>query len=163
VATRSLTLDEILVQLPETPRGIASLTAGVAPAKLRKSSVPDEWSANEVLAHLRACADVWGNHIVTIIKEDMPSWQAVSPRTWIEHTDYVHLEFAPSLHAFTKQRAGLMAALENLARKDWARAAIVSGGGPVYERTILYYAERLARHERAHVKQIGRIARTLQT
>ena len=162
MATKALTLEQILIQLPVTPRRIAALTAGVAPAKLRKSSVAGEWSANEVLAHLRACADVWGNHIVTIIKEDMPAWQAVSPRTWIEKTDYTELDFAPSLDAFTKQRTKLMTALGPLGRNDWSRAALVSGGGPTYERTVLYYAERLARHERPHIKQIGRIVRTLQ-
>jgi DinB superfamily len=162
VATTPLTLEQILIQLPETPRRIAALTAGVAPAKLRKSSVRGEWSANEVLAHLRACADVWGNHIVTIIRDEMPSWQAVSPRTWIEQTDYVELQFAPSLRAFTTQRADLMAALEPLPRTEWSRGAMVSGGGPTYKRTVLYYAERLARHERAHVKQVGRIVQALQ-
>jgi DinB family protein len=163
VATRPLTLDEILIQLPATPERIAAFATGVAPAKLRKSSVPGEWSATEVLAHLRACADVWGNNIVRIIREDKPAWVAVNPRSWIEKTDYVDLEFAPSLRAFTKQRAGLMAELGPLPRKDWSRVAVVSGGAPTYERTVLYYAERLARHERAHVKQIGRIIKTLQT
>jgi hypothetical protein len=162
MAVRALTIDQILTQLPETPRRIAALTAAVAPATLRASPAPAQWSANSVLAHLRACADVWGTHILTLTTEDMPSWQAVSPRTWIENTDYVGLQFAPSLRAFTKQRAQLMSALEPLPRKDWARAALVSGGGPAYERTILYYAERLARHERAHVKQVARIVRTLQ-
>jgi hypothetical protein len=33
----------------------------------------------------------------------------------------------------------------------------------MYQRTLLYYAERLARHERAHVKQIGRMVKTLET
>lgn len=59
-------------------------------------------------------------------------------------------------------KAGL-AALEPLPRKGWSRTARVSGAGPMYQRTLLYYAERLARHERAHVKQIGRMVKTLET
>jgi hypothetical protein len=163
VATRALTLEQILIQLPETPRSIAASTAGVAPAELRKSSVSGEWSANEMLAHIRACADVWGNNIVRIIREDKPAWVAVNPRSWIEQTDYAQLPFAPSLRAFTKQRADLMAVLEPLPRNSWSRVALVSGGAPTRECTVLYYAERLARHERAHVKQIGRMVQTLQT
>lgn len=162
MATTALTLEQILFQLPEIPRRIAALTAGVAPAKLRKPPVPGEWSANEVLAHLRACADVWGNNMVRILREDKPAWVAVNPRSWIEKTDYVDLEFAPSLRAFTKQRAELMAALGPLPRKQWSRVAIVSGGAPTCERTVLYYAERLARHERTHVKQVGRVVQSLQ-
>ena len=86
----------------------------------------------------------------------------MNPRGWIEKTDYMDLRFAPSLRAFTKQRAALMAVLGPLSSKDWSRGALVSGGGPTVERTVLYYAERLARHERPHIKQIGRIVRTLQ-
>jgi len=163
VATKALTLEQILIQLPETPRRIAASTTGVAPAELRKSSVPGEWSATEVLAHLRACADVWGNNIARIIGEDRPAWVAVNPRSWIEQTDYAQMAFAASLRAFTKQRADLMAVLEPLPRKGWSRVALVSGGAPTRECTVLYYAERLARHERAHVKQIGRIVQTRQT
>jgi hypothetical protein len=163
VATKALTLEQILIQLPETPRRIAASTNGVAPAELRKSSVPGEWSATEVLAHLRACADVWGNNIVRIIGEDRPAWVAVNPRSWIEQTDYAQMAFAASLRAFTKQRADLMAVLEPLPRRGWSRVALVSGGAPTRECTVLYYAERLARHERAHVKQIGRILQTRQT
>jgi hypothetical protein len=163
VATRALTIEQILIQLPETPRRIAALTAGVAPQTLRKSPAPGEWSANEVLAHLRACADVWGTHILAILTEEKPSWRAVNPRSWIQKTDYVELNFGPSLHSFTNQRAKLMTALAPLPRKDWSRGAMVSGGAPPSERSVLYYAERLARHERAHVKQISRIVKTLSS
>jgi hypothetical protein len=163
VPTTPLTLDEILLQLPDTPLRISALTTGVPQANLRMSPTPGAWSATEVLGHLRACADVWGNNILRIIREDKPEWAAVNPRSWIEKTDYNDLAFAPSLRAFTKQRAHLMAALEPLPRKGWSRIALVSGGAPTSERTVLYYAERLARHERTHVKQIGRIVRALQS
>ena len=36
--------------------------------------------------------------------------------------------------------------------------AIVTGGGPARERSVLFYARWLARHERTHVKHIARIA-----
>jgi DinB superfamily len=65
MATRALTLEQILIQLPETPRRLAMFTEDVTPAYLQVRPAPGEWSASEVLAHLRACADVWGNNIVT--------------------------------------------------------------------------------------------------
>ena len=161
MATKALTREQILVQLPETPRRIAALTSGVPFAALQTSAVPGEWSANEVLAHLRACADVWGTNILTILSTtEHQAWQAVNPRSWIDHTDYATLKFATSLRAFTTQRATLIAALGPLPRREWSRSALVRGGAPAAERSVLYYAERLARHERAHVKQIGRIVRT---
>ena len=34
----------------------------------------------QVLAHLRACADVWGTCMVTIITQDQPTLRGVNPR-----------------------------------------------------------------------------------
>ncbi|MGH2543939.1 MAG: DinB family protein [Ardenticatenaceae bacterium] len=159
---RSLTIEQVLTMLAATPPRIGALTADLVPAQLRIPPNPDEWSANDVLAHLRACADVWGNCIEVIIAQDMPTIRAVNPRTWIKKTDYLEQEFQPSLHAFAKQRTDLLAAvLEPLALEDWSRAATVTGAGKPLVRTVHTYAEWLARHERPHVKQIERIVNTM--
>ncbi|MGH2486961.1 MAG: hypothetical protein ACRDHE_13205, partial [Ktedonobacterales bacterium] len=57
VPSGSLTIEQVLILLAETPPRLAGLTASLAPAQLRTIPSPDEWSANDVLAHLRACAD----------------------------------------------------------------------------------------------------------
>ncbi len=160
MSSTSLTIERVLTLLAETPTRIAALTASLSPEALQMRSTPDEWSANEVLAHLRACADVWGNCIRTIIEEDRPTWRAVSPRTWIKQTDYPELAFRPSLCAFTTQRADLLAVLSPLPIDAWQRSARVSTVGRVLEPTVLSYAERLLVHERSHVKQIERIVET---
>ena len=158
MATTPLSIEQALTLLAQTPPRIAALTDGLAPAQLRTPPGPDEWSANEVLAHLRACADVWGDCIAAIIAEDRPTLRAINPRTWIRRTDYPEQEFQPSLRAFTTQRTKLLALLEPLAPEDWARAATVTGAGALLELTVMSYANRLARHERPHLKQIARIA-----
>ena len=156
-----LTTEQILTLLAATPPRIAALTAGRPPAQLQAPPNPDEWSANDVLAHLRACADMWGNCIAAMIAEDRPTLRAVNPRTWIRKTDYREQEFQPSLHAFTTQRTALLAVLEPLPPAGWARAATVTGAGAVLERTVLFYAQWLALHERPHIKQIERIVNLL--
>ncbi len=157
----SLTTEQVMTLLAQTPQRLTALTAGLAPAQLRTTPTPDEWSANHVLAHLRACADMWGNCVVAMIAEDRPTLRAVNPRTWIKQTDYLQLEFRPSLRSFTAQRAELLAALEPLPPEGWSRAATVTGAGKVLERTVLFYAQWLARHERSHFKQVARIVNTL--
>jgi len=163
VPGRSLTIEQVLTLLAETPPRIAALTAGLAPAQLRTAPDHGGWSANDVLAHLRACADVWGNCIVAMIAEDTPTLRAVNPRTWIKQTDYRDLEFRPSLRAFATQRADLLAVLEPLPHEGWSRAATVTGAGKVLERTVLSYAQWLARHERPHVRQVERIVNAMRT
>jgi DinB superfamily len=100
---------------------------------------------------------------VAMIAEDTPTLRAVNPRTWIKQTDYRDLEFRPSLRAFAAQRADLLAVLEPLPHEGWSRAATVTGAGKVLERTVLSYAQWLARHERPHVRQVERIVNAMRT
>ena len=90
---RPLTIEQVLTMLAETPLRIASLTEGLTPAQLLTPPEPGEWSARDVLAHLRACADMWGKYIVVILSEDRPTFKAVNPTTWIKKTDYREQEF----------------------------------------------------------------------
>ena len=148
--------------LAAAPSQITEVTTGLTEAQLHAAPDPEEWSANEVLAHLRSCADVWGNCIVTILEQDRPTLRAVNPRTWIKKTDYLEQKFQPSLQAYTLQRDELLAILEPLKPKSWLRSSIVTGAGKTLERTVHTYAESIAIHERPHLKQIARIASTMR-
>ena len=152
-----LTIDEILTRLAEQPKQIAALTRGLPRARLHRSPRRGEWSANDVLAHLRSCADMWGKYMATIIAEDRPTIRAMNPTTWIRHTDYPELDFAPSFRAFTRQRSGLLAVLRDLPKAGWSRRALVTGAGTPRERTLFEYAQWLANHERSHVKHLARL------
>ena len=159
----SLTIEQILTALVETPPRIAKFTAGLTTTQLHTAPSPGEWCANEVLAHLRACSDVWGNCIIAILAQDSPTLRAVNPRTWIKSTDYLEQEFQPSLLAFTAQRTDLLAILKPLASESWSRAATVTGAGKPLVRTVHTYAQWLARHEQPHLEQINRIVKTVHT
>ena len=115
--SQSLTTGQVLTLLAATPPSIAALTADLSPAKLHTRPSHDGWFANDVLAHLRACADVWGTCIVAMIAEDQPVLRAANPRTWIKKTDYLDLEFLPSLRSFATQRADLLAVLSPLPQR----------------------------------------------
>jgi hypothetical protein len=158
VAESLPSVEELLALLRAHPRRLAQVTDGVPPDRLHEPPAPGEWSAVEILAHLRACGDMWGGAIDAILAEDQPTIRAINPRTWIESTDYRELAFAPSFRAYTRQRRALLRTLDELTPKEWSRGATVTGAGRPLELTVHHYAERLAIHERAHVKQIARIA-----
>jgi hypothetical protein len=158
-----LTIEQMLTMLAEAPPRIAALTVGLPPAQLVTPPGPGEWSARDVLAHLRACSDMWGKYIKVILNEDNPVFKAVNPTNWIKQTDYLEQEFHLSLHAYTAQRAGLLEVLQPLAPADWLRAAMVTGAGKPRQRTVYTYGEWLANHERSHLKQIERIFTAVNT
>jgi hypothetical protein len=132
------------------------MTSNVEPARLTTAPSPGEWSVNEILAHLRANADVWGKCIGRIIAEDHPTFRAVSPRAWMRQTHYDDLQFNESLCSFAAQRADLMAQLEPMSRDSWSRSATVKVREKNVERSVLDYATMLAEHEKGHLEQIAR-------
>ena len=152
--------EKVVEMLANGPPRIAAASAGIPPADLRVSVEPGAWSANEVLAHLRACGDVWAGCIERIVAEERPTIRAMNPRTWIEKTDYLEQDFQRSLEAFTAQRVALVELLSGLPEEDWSRAAVVTGAGKTLERTVFAYAEWMATHERPHLKQIERVRPT---
>lgn len=162
MSSRSLTSEQVLTLLAASPPRITTHTAGLVPAQLHAIPSHGGWSVNDVLAHLRACADVWGNCIAAIIAQDTPTLRAIDPRTWMKDTDYLEQEFQPSFQAFTAQRTDLLAVLEALAPAAWSRAATVTGAGKPLVRTVHFYAQWLATHERSHLKQVERIVNVLR-
>ena len=152
--SRVLPTAQILTMLAAAPAHIATLTADLAAEQLQAAPAPGEWSANGVLAHLRSCADIWGDCMRTMLAQERPTLRAVNPTTWIEQTNYREVPFPLSLQAFTSQRAELLTVLTPLLPEAWSRSATVTGAGKPLERTVHFYAQWLARHERPHLKQI---------
>jgi hypothetical protein len=157
----SFTTEQILTLLADAPQRITASTAGLSPTQLRTKPSPDEWSANDMLAHLRSCSDIWGGNMARIVAEDKPTFRAISPRTWIKRTDYFDLEFQSSFQAFTKQSSALLTFLEALPPEAWLRTATVKAAGRVLERTVHFYAQMLADHERQHLEQFDQIAKAV--
>jgi uncharacterized damage-inducible protein DinB len=158
----SRTTEQIMVMLAAAPTRLTNLTEGLSPIHLLAPPAPSEWSARDVLAHLRACSDMWGKCIAEILSQDRPTIKAINPTTWIRQTNYLEQEFQPSLQAFTAQRAELLAVLTPLSPETWSRMATVTGAGKPLVRTVYTYAQWLANHERPHIKQIERITNTMR-
>src|SRR3954452_20082934 len=94
----------ILEMLVESPSRIETSTAGLSNAELASRPEENEWSPLEILAHLRACADVWGDtRTVRMLEEEEPTIQAVNPMKWIRETDYDATPFGDSFAAFREQ------------------------------------------------------------
>lgn len=156
MARQQMATDQILSILRQTPDLLTEVTAGVTESQLHTAPERGEWSVVELLAHLRSCADVWGGAIETIVARDHPTIRAVNPTTWVESTDYRSLEFAPSLQEFARQRDRQLAILGRLPNEGWSRSATVLGAGKPLQLTVRSYADRLARHERTHWRQLAK-------
>ena len=73
MTSTSPTIEQMMASLREAPAQIAALSEGLTAAQLRAAPAEGQWSMVWVLAHLRACADVWGEAMMRIIAEDRPA------------------------------------------------------------------------------------------
>src|SRR5262245_36139133 len=144
-------IQPVLTTLSQTPNAIARIARGCSVRQLHRKPGPDAWSAREIVAHLRACADVWGRSIERMVAEDHPTIRYVSPRGWIRKTDYLEQSFRESLRAFSDHRAALVGTLRELGAIDWSRRATFTGTTLGRHATVLSYARRIADHEVQHL------------
>jgi hypothetical protein len=138
------------------PREIARVVRGRVDKQLCRQPAPDAWSARDILAHLRACAEVWGRSIDRMLTEDHPTIRYVSPRGWIKKTNYLQQSFDELLRDFSQERGALVQTLGALDRAGWARGATFTGTTLGRAGTVLGYARRIADHEMHHLDQFRR-------
>ena len=147
---------EYLVLLAATPPRLAASTAQAAPASLQRVPASQVWSPVEHVAHLRGCADVWGETMRAMLAEAEPVLVRVDPRQQAKSAGYARLPFADSLAAFKQQRADLLRMLKPLSFEDWNRGAMIGKN----RHTVFSQARRLALHEQEHCEQVESYLRT---
>ena len=79
-------IEMVLKLLAATPRDLESVSKGLDHRRLHRRTDDEPWTANDFLAHLRACANVWGKSIMAMIAQDHPTLRYVSPRIWIKRS-----------------------------------------------------------------------------
>lgn len=149
-------IELVLELLASTPKQIARIARGHDDRQLHRQPATDAWSARDIVAHLRACAEVWGGSIHRMIEEDHPTIRYVSPRGWIKKTGYLDQEFRVSLRALTDARTALLDTLSRLGTAGWSRRATFTGTTLGRNATVLIYARRIADHEVHHLDQLRR-------
>jgi DinB superfamily len=137
-------IQKYLELLAEPPCRFAAATEGMDDSRLGRKPDPGTWSALEILAHLRSCADVWGASIESMLAGQEPVLPDIHPREWIKRTNYLTIRQSESLQAFSFQRGRMLEILNHLEFEDWSHGAQIGGR----RQTVFTQARRLARHER---------------
>ncbi|MBK6319506.1 MAG: DinB family protein [Dehalococcoidia bacterium] len=116
--------------LEVAPGRIAAVTAGVPDESLSRRSVAEPWSANDVLAHLRACQDVRGKLVNEMLTRNHPVVRYVSPRTYIRKDELPRPSVPAIANHVRRTRARFVQLLRSLRAGQWMR-----GAGPQGSRT----------------------------
>jgi DinB superfamily len=143
-------IEKYLGIISETPLRIGQASKGLDEARLQFKPEDKSWSANDILAHLRSCADLWTHSIYAMLAENNPEFSDINERKWAKVTRYAELSFSESFQAFSSQRENLLRVLKALPFESWERSAIIFGR----KHTVFTQTRRLAKHEGEHCEQI---------
>jgi uncharacterized damage-inducible protein DinB len=143
-------IDKYLKTISETPQRIAQAVDGCDEAGLHDRVDAKSWSASDILAHLRACADLWTYSIYAMLAEHAPAFSDIDERKWAKVTRYSEQPFRESFQAFSLQRENLVRVLKDLPFESWERSAIILQR----RHTVFTQTRRMAKHETEHIVQL---------
>lgn len=152
----------VLNDLASTPVRLKELSRALGAAALAARPAPEEWSATEIVAHLRANADVWGASIQKMIDVDDPTIRYVSPRGVMKKPEYVGRGFEEGLELFSEGRRNLVGMLRSLSPEGWSRRATFTATTRGRDQTVMSYARRIADHEAGHIVQFEDVVNQLR-
>src|ERR1051325_7912095 len=118
-------IEKYLRIISETKQQIAQAAKGLQEARLQFKADSKSWSVNDILAHLRSCADLWTHSIYAMLAENEPVFSDIDERKWAKVTRYAELPFKDSFQAFSWQRENLLRVLKVLPLESWERSAII--------------------------------------
>lgn len=139
--------------LEKSPLEIETRTKGINPKKLQTRPDPDSWSAVEFLAHLHACATIWGKSIEKMLQENDSDIDDLHPRKWDKLKDFSVLPFDESFKIYIWNRKNLISKLLTLSLEEWAKSGWIKNK----KHTVFGQARRMALHEFNHLEQFEQI------
>jgi hypothetical protein len=144
-------VSDLLNRLAAVPARIGRAVARLSDTDKHLSSSNSEWSASQILAHLRASDDILSHRLYAILTRDNPVLPAYDERRWVEIAGYLQADVELSLNVFTLRRAELVTMLRQVAREDWQRLGNHEIKGAI---SLFQVATALLEHEEEHCVQL---------
>jgi hypothetical protein len=144
-------VSDLLHRLAAVPARIGRVVARLPDTDKHLASSNGEWSAAQILAHLRASDDILSHRLYAILARDNPVLPAYDERRWAEIAGYPQADVELSLNVFTLRRAELVTMLRQAVMQDWQRPGNHEIKGAI---SLFQVATALLEHEEEHCVQL---------
>lgn len=140
--------------LARTAAEVRELTEGVPGEKMVASPGPEEWSAQDVLAHLFDADMVYGVRIRMILTQDRPPMPGFDQAAWTQR--FAHLDEAPrqTLLRWRWLREANVRLYQSVTDEEWDRVGLHSERG---EESVRVIVKMLAGHDLMHIEQLRKV------
>jgi uncharacterized damage-inducible protein DinB len=147
------TLDEQLARMERTVNDYAAVVKNVSDAQLTKRPDPKNWSAKEVVCHVRDIEESFMMRFLSIMAMDDPKFLPVEPDRWAVDRQYQRNDVQEALAAFKTRREETLRFLRGLKAEQWERGGIHATRGRM---TLKDFVELMAWHDDNHLDQLKR-------
>jgi len=147
------TLDEQLARMERTVNDYAAVVKNVSDAQLTKRPDPKNWSAKEVVCHVRDTEESFMMRFLSIMAMDDPKFLPVEPDRWAVERQYQRNDVQEALAALRTRREETLRFLRGLKPEQWERGGIHATRGRM---TIKDFVELMAWHDDNHLDQLKR-------
>jgi len=113
----------LLGSLESAPGMITDLVREVPVENLKRRPSAGKWSAHEHACHISTGHDVFHARLELILSEPAAHIASMRPSADEEGGSMLDMDLDEALHAYAKDRARLVARLEELSPSDWQRTA----------------------------------------
>ena len=170
---RVLAVDACLDRLQRTPGDLERAISGETDTELARRPDVHNWSAKEIVCHLRDVEELFQIRFHTVVALDEPhilvlgaspeqlaAWRIggsighpLDPVRWAEERQYLRNDTSEVLAAFQRRRAEVLTLLRSLSRVEWQRGGVHLSRGRL---TLADWVASLAAHDDNHVDQLRR-------
>jgi hypothetical protein len=142
----------LLAFLDETPKQLASFTAGLTSDELRFQTSPDEFSLLENICHLRDLElQGYTPRIVRILAESDPSLADFDGARVAAESNYQNEQPQVALRTFQMARKANVDRLRSMSPEKLARGGTLEGVGRI---TLRQLAEKMREHDEGHLDDL---------
>ena len=166
-------LDRRLERLARTADDLAEAIRGRGDGALSRRPDARNWSAKEIVCHLRDIEELCILRFHTMLVMDDPKVFVVGapppdparwgiggavpfpldPDRWVEERQYLRHDTAAALTAFRRRRREVLALLRGLSTAEWQRGSLHPAHGRV---TFADWTAGMAAHDDNHLAQLAR-------
>ena len=143
-------IEKHLTLLEQTPVRITAACSDLDEISLHNSPDSREWSAIQILSHLRGCEELWSFSIYAMLAQAEPMLPLLDERKWAKTAGYERLNFHDSFQAFSLKRGELLKVLRPLPLESWSRRADIGGR----THTVFSRVRLMALPEDVHCQQM---------
>ena len=147
------TLEEQMTRMERTADDLAAAVKGVADAKLSKRPDEKNWSAKEVVCHLRDTEESFMVRFQSVLAMDEPKFLPVEPDRWAIERQYARNDVQEAIAAFKGRLDETLKFLRGLKPEQWERGGIHATRGKM---TVKDFVELMAWHDDNHLDQLKR-------